>query len=297
MVVLAVFAAAPAPMALTMPDGPSLFDRARLHAGAVWRPDRSRRLRRCLSPRHPADEAGRRGVAADGCRFSFNFSWAITSPTTRRARRRASILSRRASDAADHRARSNGRAPQILFSDDLDDKSVRWRFYLLKLQREDLWERARYFNADRLDPATVPPHSLLVLYADRSADRAADRHRPMHCGGRGEEHQRRPGRDDPQARRLNSRDRIIAAAGAMSSKQRGAPAAGRSAPPPRQQPTNDATGSIQSAAPIRALRVGRGTRRTSGTKNGNQERPSGANTLSASPPRSRKRNAGLKESQ
>ena len=42
---------------------------------------------------------------------------------------------------------------------------MRWRFYSLKLQREDLWERARYFNADRLDPATVPPNSLLVLYA------------------------------------------------------------------------------------------------------------------------------------
>jgi 4-amino-4-deoxy-L-arabinose transferase-like glycosyltransferase len=57
-------------------------------------------------------------------------------------------------------------APAILFSDDLDDKSVRWRFYSLKHGREDLWARARDFNATSLDPAALPVNSLLVLYAN-----------------------------------------------------------------------------------------------------------------------------------
>ena len=57
-------------------------------------------------------------------------------------------------------------APQILFSDDLDDKSVRWRFYSLKHGREDLWTRARYFNPDQFDHTTVPPNSLMVVYAN-----------------------------------------------------------------------------------------------------------------------------------
>lgn len=57
-------------------------------------------------------------------------------------------------------------APLILLNDDLDDKSVRWKFYAMKAQREDLWQRARDFNADRLDPTTLPANSLLVMYAN-----------------------------------------------------------------------------------------------------------------------------------
>ena len=57
------------------------------------------------------------------------------------------------------------RAPQILFNDELDDKSVRWRFYALKTGRYDLWERATYFNAGRFEPDHVPSGSLLVLYS------------------------------------------------------------------------------------------------------------------------------------
>lgn len=58
--------------------------------------------------------------------------------------------------------------PAILFSDDLDDKSVRWRFYTLKEGRDDLWRKARYFDADRLDCATTDADTLLVLYAGDS---------------------------------------------------------------------------------------------------------------------------------
>lgn len=64
---------------------------------------------------------------------------------------------------------ASGPASPILFGDDLDDKSVRWRFYALKLGRADLWQRARDFNAASFDPETVPPGSLLVLYANDPA--------------------------------------------------------------------------------------------------------------------------------
>jgi 4-amino-4-deoxy-L-arabinose transferase-like glycosyltransferase len=56
-------------------------------------------------------------------------------------------------------------APRIFFNDDLDDKSVRWRFYALKHHRLDLWNRASYFDASRFEPSAVPSGSLLVLSA------------------------------------------------------------------------------------------------------------------------------------
>jgi hypothetical protein len=56
-------------------------------------------------------------------------------------------------------------APAILFSDDLDDKSVRWRFYTLSTGRRDLWDKARYFIPDTFDPAEIEANSILVMYA------------------------------------------------------------------------------------------------------------------------------------
>jgi 4-amino-4-deoxy-L-arabinose transferase-like glycosyltransferase len=56
----------------------------------------------------------------------------------------------------------------IYFQDDLDDKAVRWRFLALTRGRMDLWERSRYFDLQRSDPATLPPGSLLIMYTGDS---------------------------------------------------------------------------------------------------------------------------------
>jgi 4-amino-4-deoxy-L-arabinose transferase-like glycosyltransferase len=58
------------------------------------------------------------------------------------------------------------RVPGVFLNHDLDDKSVRWLFYLLKIGRMDLWDRTGVFIAEAFDPRTVPPNSLLVLYAN-----------------------------------------------------------------------------------------------------------------------------------
>jgi 4-amino-4-deoxy-L-arabinose transferase-like glycosyltransferase len=58
------------------------------------------------------------------------------------------------------------RLPGVFLNHDLDDKSVRWRFYLLKIGRIDLWDRTGVFNAEGFDPRSVPSNSLLVLYAN-----------------------------------------------------------------------------------------------------------------------------------
>jgi hypothetical protein len=55
-------------------------------------------------------------------------------------------------------------APSILLNDDGDNKSIRWRFYTLKHDREDLWARSRYFLVDDAAAlAGVPLHSLLLM--------------------------------------------------------------------------------------------------------------------------------------
>jgi 4-amino-4-deoxy-L-arabinose transferase-like glycosyltransferase len=165
LVLLVVFVAAPVPIALTMPDAPS-YSIARAFtlvpfgiliaaAGCVHV------FRRGTQPMQLAAAAL---LLAVPFQFQLFLGDYFTGYQARSAPRIDPVATRDVMpqiielDRASH-------APQILFSDDLDDKSVRWRFYSLKLQREDLWERARYFNADQLDPATLPPNSLLVLYA------------------------------------------------------------------------------------------------------------------------------------
>lgn len=59
-----------------------------------------------------------------------------------------------------------GRVPGVFLNDDMDDKSVRWKFYMLKHGRLDLWDRTSYFIAEGFDPRSVPSNSLLVLYAN-----------------------------------------------------------------------------------------------------------------------------------
>ncbi len=165
MVVLAVFAAAPAPIVLTMPDGPS-YSIARAFtlvpfgvliaaAGCVYVFRHGTR---------PMKLAAAALLLTAPIQFQLFLGDYFTDYQARSAPRIDPVATREVMPQIIELDRTS-HAPQILFSDDLDDKSVRWRFYSLKLQREDLWERARYFNADRLDPATVPPHSLLVLYA------------------------------------------------------------------------------------------------------------------------------------
>ena len=61
---------------------------------------------------------------------------------------------------------ASARVPGVYLSDDMDDKSVRWKFYMLKNDRLDLWDRTKYFIAASFDPQSLPAGSLLVLYAN-----------------------------------------------------------------------------------------------------------------------------------
>jgi 4-amino-4-deoxy-L-arabinose transferase-like glycosyltransferase len=61
---------------------------------------------------------------------------------------------------------SPGTAPAFYFDEELDDVSVKWRYYTMKSGREDLLTRTSY-----LEPGTVPaatPGTLLVVY-DRAS--------------------------------------------------------------------------------------------------------------------------------
>src|SRR5262249_36823830 len=57
------------------------------------------------------------------------------------------------------------RAPAIYVSQQFDDGSVRWRFYVTKLHRVDLLERTRYFEGDGLDLDSAPRFSLMLVAA------------------------------------------------------------------------------------------------------------------------------------
>jgi hypothetical protein len=63
-------------------------------------------------------------------------------------------------------ADASARLPAVYLSRDLDDVAPRWRFYLAKLDHEDLASRTQYFSADVLDAHQVPAGSLLVFYAN-----------------------------------------------------------------------------------------------------------------------------------
>lgn len=58
----------------------------------------------------------------------------------------------------------NASAPAYLFSEDVDDVSVKWRFYTTAAHRLDLLPRARYVNPG--DTPTAAPGSLLVTLVD-----------------------------------------------------------------------------------------------------------------------------------
>jgi hypothetical protein len=70
-----------------------------------------------------------------------------------------------ARDAAAH-------VPAVYLRDDLDDRSVRWKFLMLKHGRPDLWQRTTPLNPEGFDFSAVAPRSLLVFY---SADPTIDR--------------------------------------------------------------------------------------------------------------------------
>lgn len=165
-VLLLVFAAAPIPIALTMPDAPS-YSIARaftlVPSGVLIA------VAGCAYVFRSGARWQQAGVVllllSMPIQFRLFLNDYFTDYQTRSAPRIDPVATRDvmpqviALDQTTH-------APQILFSDDLDDKSVRWKFYAMKANRDDLWERARYFNADRLDPATLPANSLLVIYAN-----------------------------------------------------------------------------------------------------------------------------------
>lgn len=63
---------------------------------------------------------------------------------------------------------ASGAVPAVYLSQDLDDGGARWRFYVVKHHREDLWQRTGRLAADGFDLSRVAPGSLLVLYANDS---------------------------------------------------------------------------------------------------------------------------------
>ena len=54
--------------------------------------------------------------------------------------------------------------PAVYLSDNIDDGGVRWRFYMLKRARLDLWSRTRSLNPAHTLPA-IEPGALIVGYA------------------------------------------------------------------------------------------------------------------------------------
>jgi 4-amino-4-deoxy-L-arabinose transferase-like glycosyltransferase len=54
--------------------------------------------------------------------------------------------------------------PAVYLSDRIDDGGVRWRFFMLKHDRLDLWARSRSINLTHTFPA-VEPGALIVCYA------------------------------------------------------------------------------------------------------------------------------------
>jgi hypothetical protein len=55
--------------------------------------------------------------------------------------------------------------PALYVSNSMDDAVPRWRFYLAKHGREDLWPRTQFFSKENLDIGHVRAGSLLVLEA------------------------------------------------------------------------------------------------------------------------------------
>ena len=60
--------------------------------------------------------------------------------------------------------------PAVYLSDRIDDGGVRWRFFMLKRHRLDLWARSRSINLTHTLPA-VEPGALIVCYAERTGRR------------------------------------------------------------------------------------------------------------------------------
>ena len=51
----------------------------------------------------------------------------------------------------------SARVPAVYLSKDLGTgKSVQWKFHLVKNQREDLWQRTQYFDADTFNAERYP---------------------------------------------------------------------------------------------------------------------------------------------
>jgi 4-amino-4-deoxy-L-arabinose transferase-like glycosyltransferase len=54
------------------------------------------------------------------------------------------------------------RIPTVYWRDNIDDISIRWKFFMLKKRRPDLWDRTVVISEP---PASVVPGSVVVLYA------------------------------------------------------------------------------------------------------------------------------------
>ena len=166
---LIAFVAAPAPIVLTMPDAPGYSVARALTLVPLGILIAAIGCQRLLS--HAARE-WRWSAAALLCVVPLQFGLFLNdyfgAYQARSAARIDPVATRDVMDRVIALDQSTT-APLILFSNDLDDKSVRWRFYSVKLSRLDLWQRARNFTPDRFDAGDAPPNSLLVLYAGDAA--------------------------------------------------------------------------------------------------------------------------------
>ena len=71
-------------------------------------------------------------------------------------------------------------APAYYFTTDVDDASVKWRFYTTLEGRTDLLSRTRY--VDRDDRPAAAPGSVLVTYDDTARHQGARRGRVAESG-------------------------------------------------------------------------------------------------------------------
>lgn len=165
-VVLLMFAVAPLPIVLTLPDAPE-YSIARAMAlvpfgilisgfGVAFLMEHQRRAVRVAAVIL---------LLSMPLQFAYFLSDYFTDYQVRSAPRFDPVGFREVADQIASIDRA-GRVPRVFLNDDLDDKSVRWKFYLLKIGRFDLWERSGYFTAEGFEPRSVPSNSLLVLYAN-----------------------------------------------------------------------------------------------------------------------------------
>ena len=163
LMVLAGFVLAPLPVVLTVPETPAaspgrvlpmlVFGTllAAIAAERLWQSPRALRKAALLIL-----------IAAVPLQFAV-FRRDYFGDYQHRASHRFDPYAMRDAIAAIDDLESQQPASAVLLHDDGDNKAIRWRFYTLKEQRQELWERTSYFNVDAVSAA--PEDALLVAGA------------------------------------------------------------------------------------------------------------------------------------